>query len=170
MTQGVRSAITISVLGLLLVIAAVWGWSAATEPLPGKVDTPICVQEPVPAGTKVFPEEVTVSVYNAGTRDGLAARTMQLFTDTGFSEGNSGNVTTAQPVRVAAIWTDDPASPAVLLVASRLGPDVEIERRDPPGVGVGVVVVVGDDFTDLVKGRRAASSDEDSQICSPPVS
>jgi hypothetical protein len=168
MTQAVRTAITLSVLGLLLVVALVWGWSAATEPLPGAADAPICVREPIPAGTRVFPEEVTVSVYNAGTRDGLAGRTMQLFTDAGFAEGNSGNVKTGRSIGVAEIWTDDPTSPAVLLVASRLGPDVEIERRNPPGAGV--VVVVGDEFSALVKGRRAVATDEDSEICSPPVS
>ncbi|GAW50342.1 MULTISPECIES: LytR C-terminal domain-containing protein [unclassified Nocardioides] len=167
MTQGVRSAITLAVLGVLLLAAALWGWNATMKPLPAKVDTPICVQEDVPAGTKVFPEDVTVSVYNAGSREGLAGRTMALFTDSGFHEGNSGNVTPDQPIRGSAIWTDDPTSPAVLLVASRLGPDVDIERRDPPGVGV--VVVVGDDFEDLVKGRRATKATEDSEICSPPV-
>ena len=139
MVQGVRSAITLSVLGVLLVAAALWGWSAATKPLPAKVDTPICVQEDVPAGTKVFPEDVTVSVFNAGAREGLAGRTMALFTDSGFHEGKSGNVQPDQPVTGAAIWTDDPTSPAVLLVASRLGPETDIERRDPPGVGVVVV-------------------------------
>jgi LytR cell envelope-related transcriptional attenuator len=168
MSQGVRSAVTLSVLGLLLVVAAIWGWSATMKPLPAKVDTPICVQEDIPAGTKVFPEDVTVSVYNAGTREGLAGRTMALFTDSGFNEGNGGNVKPEEPVHGSAIWTDDPTSPAVLLVASRLGPEVDIERHDPPGVGV--VVVVGDDFKDLVKGRRAVASDEDSEICSPPVS
>jgi LytR cell envelope-related transcriptional attenuator len=167
MAQGARSAITMTVLCLLLVVAAVWGWSAVSDPLPGKVDSPICVQEDVPAGTKVFPEEVTVSVFNASNREGLAGRTMQLFVDSGFAEGNSGNVTADQPVRTAAIWTDDPESPAVLLVASRLGPQVEIEQRDPPGVGV--VVIVGELFDDLVKGRRSVAVDADSQICSPPV-
>jgi hypothetical protein len=165
---GARSALTISVLGLLLVVAAVWGWSAVSEPLPAKVDRPLCVQEDVPAGTKVFPEDVTVSVYNAGTREGLAGRTMQLLTDSGFAEGNSGNVTPDRPVRFAAIWTEDPTSPAVHLVASRLGPRADIERRKAPGVGV--VVVVGDAFDDVVEGRRAVAAEKDSVICSPPVS
>jgi hypothetical protein len=167
MAQGARSAITISVLAVLLLLAALWGWSAATKPLPAKVDNPICVQRDVSAGTKVFPEDVTVSVYNASTREGLAGRTMQLLTDAGFVEGNSGNVATSQPVRESAIWTEDPESPAVLLVASRLGPDVDVERRAGPGVGV--VVVVGEQFKDLVKGRRSVVADEDSEICSPPV-
>jgi hypothetical protein len=147
------------------VLAALWGWSAATEPLPAKVDTPVCVEHDVKAGTKVFPQDVTVSVFNAGTREGLAGRTMQLLTDDGFAEGTMGNVSAR--VGVAQIWTLEPENPAVRLVASRLGPDVEIERRDPPGVGV--AVVVGDDFTDLVEGERATVADADATICSPPI-
>jgi hypothetical protein len=168
MSQGARSAITLSVLGLLLVGAALWGWSAATESLPEKVDTPKCVQDEVDAGTKVFPEDVTVSVFNAGTREGLAGRTMQLLNDRGFAEGSSGNVTTKNPVKRVQIWTHEPDSPAVRLVASRLGADVNIQRRDPPGVGVNVVV--GDGFTHLFKGRRFVVAHEDVEICSPPVS
>lgn len=165
MAEGARSAITISVLGLLLVLAAVWGWSAVTDPLPAKVDTPICVDRAVGAGTKVFPEDVTVSVFNAGAREGLAGRTMQLLADDGFAEGTMGNVSAR--VGVAQIWTLDPQSPAVQLVASRFGADVEIERREPPGVGV--AVVVGDAFTELAKGRRSVSAEDDATICSPPI-
>ncbi len=132
MTRGVRTAVTLAVLCVLLVVAGIWGWKAATKPLPGKVDSPICVNTSVAAGDKVFPEQVTVSVYNAGEREGLAGRTMQLLTDAGFAEGNSGNAPDGKVTGVA-IWTDEPDNPAVLLVASRLGPDVEIER--PQGRG-----------------------------------
>ncbi len=165
MIEGARSAITISALGLLLVLAALWGWSAATEPLPAKVDTPLCVDRTVEAGTKVFPQDVTVSVFNAGTRDGLAGRTMQLLTDDGFAEGDQDNVSAR--VGVVQIWTLEPDSPAVQLVASRLGPGVEIEHRDPPGVGV--AVVVGDQFKDLTHGERSVVAQDDATICSPPV-
>jgi hypothetical protein len=165
MIEGARSAITISALGLLLVLAALWGWSAATESLPAKVDTPVCVERDVEAGTKVFPQDVTVSVFNAGTREGLAGRTMQLLTDDGFAEGTMGNV--SAHVAVVQIWTLEPANPAVQLVASRLGPGVEIERRDPPGVGV--AVVVGDEFRDLVEGQRSTIAEAATTICSPPV-
>jgi hypothetical protein len=168
MSQGVRTAITLSALGVLLVLAGLWGWQAATDPLPAKVDTPICVATPVSAGDKVFPEQVTVSVYNAGQREGLAARTMQLLAEAGFAEGQSGNVTgPGNRVATVAIWTDDPDSAAVRLVATRLGTDVDIERRDGPGAGVNVVV--GDGFADVVKGRRFVVAGTDGTICSPPV-
>ena len=165
--QAARTAITIAVLCVVLAVAALWGWSAATEPFPGKVDTPVCVEQTVKAGTKVFPQDVTVSVYNASTRDGLAGRTMAMFTTAGFREGSSGNVGAKPPVTTAQIWTTDPSSPAVALVASRLGKGVKVVRRDGPGFGV--AVVVGERFTKLVDGRRSVRAAKDAQICSPPV-
>ncbi len=165
MTEGARSAITLAALAVLLVLGATWGWSALTDPLPAKVDRPVCVDRTVEAGTKVYAQDVTVSVYNAGTRDGLAGRTMQLLTDDGFAEGSMGNVSAR--VGTVAIWTLEPDNPAVRLVASRLGPGVETERRE--GLGVGVTVVVGDGFDKLAKGRHSVVAEEDATICSPPV-
>ena len=167
MGQGARTAITISVLGLVLVVAAVWGWSAATDPLPDKVDTAICVDRTVAEGDKVFPQDVTVSVYNAGNRVGLAGRVMQELTDAGFHEGTSGNAAPTVRVPVAQVWTLEPQDPDVLLVASRLGDDVDVLRREP--VGFGVTVVVGDGFTEVQDGRKAVVASADATICSPPV-
>lgn len=167
MRQGTRSAITLSVLALLLVIAAAWGWTATTEPFPGKVDTPLCVHHTVKAGDKVYPQDVTVSVYNSGQRAGLAGRTMQMLTDAGFAEGRSGNVRSRHPVPTAQIWTRDPDNPAVRLVATRLGKRATVERRNPPGVGV--AVVVGDGFQGLVKGKRAVVARHEAEICGPSV-
>jgi hypothetical protein len=166
MTDGVRTAVTLSALSVLLVLAAAWGWHAATDPLPAKVDTPICVPTDVAAGDKIFPEQVTVSVYNAGQREGLAGRTMQLLTEAGFAQGQVGDTPNAK-VPVVAIWADDPDSPAVKLVASRLGTDVDIAQREGPGAGVDVIV--GDGFTDVVRGARSVVAEADTTICSPPV-
>ena len=154
-------------LAVLVVIAAVWGWGAATEPFPEKRDPPVCVATPVSAGDKVFPGQVVVSVYNASERNGLAARTMGLFTDAGFGEGDTGNAPRDARVEVATIWTSSPTSPDVRLVASRLGRQTEVVRR--AGRGVGVTVLVGDDFGDLVKGPGRVVVEKDTTICSPPV-
>ncbi len=167
MSQGARTATTLSVLGLLLVVAAAWGWSAATDPLPGKVDTAVCVDRTVTEGEKVFPQDVTVSVYNAGNREGLAGRVMRELTDAGFHEGSSGNAAPTVRVPVAQIWTLEPRNPDVRLVASRLGRNVDVQRREP--VGHGVTVVVGDGFTEVREGREAVVARADATICSPPV-
>jgi hypothetical protein len=167
MREGARSAVTIVVLGTILAIGAVWGWRAMTEPFPGKADASACVTQAVQRGEKVYPDQVVVSVLNAGNREGLAGRTMGLLVDEGFREGDSGNAPKRARVTRAQIWTADPSSPAVALVASRLGPGTKVVRRRTAGAGV--VVVVGDGFKRLTKGRELVVAKRDAQICSPPV-
>jgi LytR cell envelope-related transcriptional attenuator len=166
MTQAMRTTVTLLGLGVLLAVAAVWGWNAAMKPLPAKVDAALCVSTPISAGEKVYPQQVTVSVYNAGRREGLAGRTMQLLKDQGFAPGRSGNARGAR-VATAAIWTTEPKDPDVLLVASYFGTGIQVERR--PGPGVGVNVVVGDRFTTLAKGSGSVLAEKNAEICSPPV-
>jgi hypothetical protein len=167
LSAGARSAITLVVLVVLLVAGAAWGFSKAFAPFPGKVDSPLCVAQKVAAGTRVFPADVTVSVYNAGTRDGLAGRVMQELTDAGFRQGVDGNAQRGAKVASAQIWTRDPKNPAVVLVAGRLGPHAKVVRRAAPGPGVNVFV--GDGFKKVVKGKRAVIATQDTTICSPPV-
>lgn len=167
MAQSARTTVVLLVLALTLVIAGYLGFQRATEPFPGRAEAPKCVDTQVEAGGKVFPEDVTVSVYNASERNGLAERTMDEFTGAGFGEGDTGNAPRAAEVPYAAIWTTEPENPDVLLVASRLGPQTEVVRED--GLGVGVTVLVGDEFEHLVKGRKQVSASDEATICSPPV-
>lgn len=166
MQQAARSTLLLGSLSVLLVVVAIWGWNAATQPFPGRTEIPKCVPRSLDAGDKVYADQVTVSVFNASGRNGLAERTMQEFTDAGFGEGDTGNAPREAKVRVATIWTRTPGSPAVRLVASRLGPKVKVVRHDPRGVGV--TVLVGDGFKDLVKGRRSVKAQQAAEICSPP--
>lgn len=165
MPARARSAATILVLVLLLVLGARWGLSAATKPFPEREETSICTVQTVPAGTRVYPDQVTVSVLNASSREGLAGRTMQLLEDEGFAAGESDNAPSGTRIDYAEIWTDDPENPAVRLVASWLGPATEIIRRDSSAAGV--VVLVGDDFKDLAKGRASMRVDADVRVCGP---
>lgn len=167
MRPGVRTALTLSVLGVILAVGAAWGWSALTRPLPTEVAAPTCVATQISQGDKVFPRQVVVSVLNAGGREGLAGRTMRLFTDQGFTSGESGNAPKGTDVSTAEIWTENPSSPAVRLVRTRLGPGTKVVSKDVPQSGV--VVVVGDGFAELGKGRATVTAREDSEICSPPA-
>ncbi len=168
MSQAAKSALVLGGLCVLLLVVAVWGWNAATEPFPGRADAPKCVEHEVAKGEQVYADQVTVSVYNASDRNGLAGRTMGLFTDAGFGEGDTGNAPKDADVVFAQVWSETPRSPAVRLVASRLGADAQVVRREQRGVGV--MVLVGDDFRDLVKGRRSIKAEGDVTICSPPGS
>jgi hypothetical protein len=167
MRAGVRSATTIAVLCGLLFVGALWGWSEATKPFPGKVDPAVCVDTDVAAGEKVYPNQVIVTVLNAGTREGLAGRTMGLLRDQGFVAGDSGNAPNRARVAYAQIWSKDPTSPDVRLVRSWLGNGAKIVKKHAPGDGV--VVIVGDSFQELARGRAKVKAKQDATICSPPV-
>ena len=167
MEQAARSGLTLLGLALLVVLGGLWGWSAMTEPFPGKAEAPKCVATVVQPGEKVFPGQVTVSVYNASGRDQLASRTMAEFVDAGFAEGDTGNAPRSARVVRAAIWAPTLGNPDVRLVASRLGPSTRVVSRE--GLGVGVTVLVGDRYAGLVKGRPSVRAQEEAEICSPPV-
>jgi hypothetical protein len=167
MRPGVRTALTMATLLVLLLVAAAWAISALTAPFPGKVDLPTCVATDVKKGEKVFPDQVVVSVFNAGTREGLAGLTMKQLTDVGFVAGDSGNAPDKASVPRAQVWTSEPRSPAVRLVASQFGPGTRVVKGK--ALGPGVVVVVGDRFRTLVKAPKKLVAPRASSICSPPT-
>jgi hypothetical protein len=166
MRQGAKTVTTLAALAALLGFAASWGWSALTAPLPNFANAPSCVETPVHAGDTITPEQVTVSVLNAGRRPGLASRTMNTLHDKGFNEGDSGNAPAKTAVSNAQIWTDDPTSPAVALLASWLD-KVKVVQRDIDQVGV--VLVVGDKFRTIKEGKKSVTAAKGTTICSPPT-
>jgi hypothetical protein len=162
-----KSLATLAVLGGLLLAAGVWGWSAVTEPFPDKADPPICVDRPYGEGDKLVRREVTVSVWNAGSRNGLAGLTMELLIDAGFGEGREANAPRGTKVARAQIWTDLGAKhPAVRLVRSHFKPKPKVVGSD--GDAPGVLVVVGDRFQELTKGRRQVPVKGSIEVCGPP--
>lgn len=167
-----RSAATLTVLCLILVVFLVWGWNAATAPLPGlggdsatEDDGPVCTPREVKKGEKVRTVDVTVSILNATAQDGLARKTMRQFTARGFGDGELGNAPLEHDILGVAIVTPDPSSPAVRLVASYLGTKPRIIEGEQ--LALGVVVVIGEDFEKLRRGASAVTASRDSQICSP---
>ncbi len=162
-----RSILTMAVLAVLLLIGVSWGWSAVTEPFPEGEEIPTCSPIDITRGDQVYLDQVTVSVLNAGGREGLAGRTLNGLVKNGFGEGDLANAPSDAEVDLVEIWTDEPRNPAVRLVASHLGKDVEVVRRDSGAPGVNIVV--GDEFTGVTKGRKKIAASQDATICSPPA-
>jgi hypothetical protein len=169
--QRLRSLATLGALTVLLLVGVTWGWSAVTAPLPRTEDPPICENTALAAGDKVYPDQVTISVLNAGTRQGLASRTMQQLVDRGFVQGENANAPARADVAGAEIWTEDPTSAAVRLVATYLAKNGRgVAIREAEAEALGINVIVGDEFTQVVKGRRSLTARTDATICSPPSS
>lgn len=172
MSQAMRTALTLGVLLVLLAVGVLVGWSKLTEPLPQARDDgggdPRCLMTRVEAGTKVYPDMVVVSVFNAGTRSGLAGTTMERLVTRGFGVGTTGNAPREERVPVAQVWTTDPQDPAVRLVQSHLGRSRIVRKPDSQVQGSGVMVVVGNGFKGLGKGRKAVRARQATTLCSPP--
>ena len=166
MEARLKSLVTLLALGVLLLAAALWGWAAVSEPLPERAGPAVCTDRAFASGDAVRRGDVTVSVLNAGTRTGLAGLTLDLFVDTGFAEGTAADAPEGSRVRAVEIWTEDPANPAVQLVAAHLGDAVKVVEKEPTVDGV--QVVVGDRFKNLVKGPRKVVAEDDVEVCGPP--
>ncbi|WP_017933339.1 LytR C-terminal domain-containing protein [Nocardioides sp. Iso805N] len=167
MLTGARTLLTLAVVALLVVVIGGWGWAMLTKPFPKKADAPVCSSASVQAGDHVFPAQVTVTVLNASRREGLAGRTMTALKDGGFATGRSGNAASGTKVGSVQIWTDNPNSPAVRLVAAWL-PGAKVVRRTVAEPGV--VVVVGDKFGAVGTGPKSITASANATICSPTLS
>jgi hypothetical protein len=161
MSSGLKSALTLVVLGLLVAVAAVWGWAALTEPLPEDEPVAICEETDVAAGGEVRRDQVVVSVFNGSKRSGLAGSTMAQLVERGFVEGDVGDA--PLPAATTQIWSSEPTNPAVLLVQQQFK-QARIVAGDP--LGSGIVVVVGEKFKTLKKKQvESVLAESDATYC-----
>lgn len=170
MDRHKTSAVTLGVLSLICVFMLLFGVTQTTKDFPkssfGDPD-PVCVDRVIEAGAKVRSGDVTVSVFNAGKRSGLAGKTLEQLIVRGFGAGDSGNAgkTGVKRVEIRAARDDT----AARLVAAQFGSGTKIVT-DKELLGVGIVVVVGDEFQALAKkSPRKMKADEDTTVCAPPL-
>jgi hypothetical protein len=167
MAARTRTLVTLLALAGVLLLSAMWGWSQVTEPFPGKVDPPPCVERTLAKGEKVFPQDVLVNVLNAGERNGLASSVLKQLQDAGFSSGTTRNAPKSVQVGKAEIWSKNPDGPDTQLLKSWLGAGTKVVTRG--GQYPGLVVVVGDAFHQTAHGKKNLRATAPATICSPPL-
>lgn len=162
---------TATLLGLvaLLVIGVVVGFNALFQPLGDDTDLtiePTCTPQTVGPGDRLRSTQVTVSVYNASPRQGLASQTLEELLDRGFNAGDTGNAPTDASLRFVQVWATDPDDPAARLVARQFGSSTVI-RTDVPDLSDGIDVVLGPDFRGLVQAPDSVRTREAREVCVP---
>lgn len=163
------AGITFVVLLGIMALGTVVGWRAVSAPVPGVTEEtpsagPSCRQA-VSAGDVVRTGDVTVSVFNAGNRSGLADQTLGELTARGFIAGDVGNAPGAvSDVRFVRVLAPSRNDPAALLVARQFGRQTLVQQTDED-LGPGVDVIVGDRFAGLVKAPRRITAQTDGSGC-----
>jgi predicted secreted protein len=169
--RHVTTAVTMVVLIGILVLGVVIGVNSLLAPVPSN-DTPsaspspTCVTKTVRKGQRIRPAQVQVSVFNGGTRGGLAGQTMKALAKRGFTQGRVSNAPATAKVRRVQVWTTVRNDDAARLVALQFGrlTRVHVVRVD---LGPGVDVVVGDSLHKLGKGKRFVVVKKSSSVCVP---
>lgn len=159
---------TLAGLSLLLVVMAVWGYHAATAPFEDAgpaLSGPSCSPEEQTVQRYLHRRDITVSVFNAGGRKGLAQSTMDRLEHAGFRPGEVGNAKTA--VEYAVVHTTRSNDQAAELVAQMLGGDARVEQTEE-NYGPGVDVFVGQGFKRLDRSTpRRVKLDQPIVTCIP---
>lgn len=170
LAPATRTALTISVLVVVLLVGVVWGWRALFAELPsedlGTASTGVCTVRPFTAGSTITTSDVTISVYNASTRSQLARATMNVLASRGFGAGSTGNAPEGSVVDRVEIWTQDPESAAVALVRAQIGSPVPV-KVNRPELGDGVVVVVGNGWDEPTGDTTEVTLEADEDVCGP---
>lgn len=165
--RAITSAVTLLVLVGLLVGAAVWGWNALFTALPEEETTgATCTTEQLEAGDRIRSTQVRVSVFNAGTRSGLAGQTLDALTRRGFLEGETDNAPADIEVARVQVWSTVENDPRARLVARQFGKKVRVRFADED-LGPGIDVIVGDKYRGLAKAPRALKVTKAQEICVP---
>lgn len=168
--REITATVTMLVLIGLLVLGAVWGWRALFAEVPGNVTavepSPTCTDETIAAGGKIRADQVRVSVYNGGTRSGLAGETLEALMDRGFLAGDTANAPSDVDVARVEVWSTVERDPRAQLVARQFGRKVRVRFSDED-LGPGIDVIIGDRFDRLAKAPRALTVRREQEICVP---
>ena len=158
---------TLFVAVAVFVVAVFVGFKLLTASADTFDAAPTCEDRTVAEGEELTSNLVTVNVFNASQRAGLANRVSINLQRRGFLGGTVANSTSEVKPDGVAVLTDDRDDPRVELVAAQFE-DVEYAEPDIRAAD-GVTVVIGDGYKDLVDAEREVESDREITVCVPVV-
>ncbi len=169
--RNLTTAVTLLVLVGILVVGLVLGMRSLFAPLPGAdkaaaTPSPTCSPKTVLKGERIRSTQVQVSIFNGGTRAGLADMTMGALAKRGFTKGEIGNAPSDAKVRSVQVLTTEKNDLAAQLVARQFGRKTKVTVT-ATDLGPGIDIIVGNDFEKLAKAKRVIVVKKSSSVCVP---
>lgn len=168
MKSGTR-ALTLAASALVFVLGSLVGFRLLTSSADTASAAPTCTPSVVKKGEPLASNLVTVNVFNASNRSGLANRVLINLQANGFLGGQIANSTSKTTPGRVAILTKDRKDPRVRLVAKQFKDKITYAEPDITAED-GVIVVIGDNYSGLKdKARTTIRSTTDLRVCEPVV-
>ncbi|MGZ4428135.1 MAG: LytR C-terminal domain-containing protein [Nocardioidaceae bacterium] len=166
-TTAVTMVLLIGILGLGIVV----GYKSLFEPLPGVSSSsadpkPHCTVQR--KGQQIRTAEVEVSVFNRGSRVGLAGETLHKLGKLGFRKGEVGNAPSGVKVKNLQVWSTVKHDAAAKLVALQFGRNIKVHVKKR-SLGPGIDVIVGNGYRGLVPAPKAVRVRTPTQVCVTPT-
>jgi hypothetical protein len=158
----VRTPLTLLVLLGVLAYGAWWGFTNVIRPVPATPATP-CVPQRVNEG-QLRSSQVTVSVFNGGTKKGLAGDVGRSLRQRGFKVQRTTN--TGEKIGKTVIVGAGAKNPEVLLVKKFFKKaTVKVDKRPDRSVDI----LVGNDYGGFNKKAKKTLKVNAKSVCLPPA-
>lgn len=157
----VRTPLTLLVLLGVLCYGAYWGYNNIIAPVPAAPPEP-CVNQTVTKG-KLLSSQVTVSIFNGGSKRGLAGDVGRLMRDRDFTVQRMTN--TNENIQKTVIVGAGTKNPEVLLVKAFFK---DAEVRSDKRADHTVDILVGDKYAGFNKKAPTSYAVKTSTVCLPP--
>lgn len=166
----VRSLITLAAAAGIFIAGLFIGFQLLTASAETADPGPTCKDRTIAKGAKLTSNLVTVNVFNASKRAGLANRVTIDLQRRNFLAGDPGNSTSAVKPDEVTILTDYPNDPRARLVAEQFKGKVSYAKPDVT-VDEGIIVLLGDDVDEHLKDKAPAEivTDRPVTVCLPII-
>lgn len=157
----VRTPLTLLVLLGVLCYGAYWGYNNIIAPVPAAPPEP-CVNQTVAKG-KLLSSQVTVSIFNGGSKRGLAGDVGRLMRDRDFTVQRTTN--TNEKIQKTVIVGAGTKNPEVLLVKAFFkDAEVRADKRADHTVDI----LVGNKYAGFNKKAPTSYAVKTDTVCLPP--